>query len=157
MPRFARGELLSALAHYTETVGNCSRTGDWAPFADLFTDDVTYIEHAYGVFHGREAVRRWITEVMKPFPHMRIRHTWIALDEDNGAIVMEIQNVLVHPAEPGTEFSFPNISRIVYAGDNLFSCQEDIYNPARDAPRVIGEWLRAGGVLLARPLPMRHV
>jgi hypothetical protein len=157
MSRFTRDELLSALDHYTKTVENCSHTGDWAPFADLFTEDVTYIEHAYGVFHGREAVQRWIVDVMKPWPHMRFPHTWVAVDEDSGAIVMEIWNVLDHPTEPGREFGFPNVTRLVYAGDNLFSCEEDVYNPARDAPRAIGEWLKAGGVMLSEPPPMKHV
>jgi SnoaL-like domain len=156
MSRFTRDELSSALDHYTKTVENCSHTGDWAPFADLFTEDVIYIEHAYGIFHGREVVRQWIVDVMKPFPHMRFPHTWVTFDEDNGAIVVEILNVLDHPTEPGREFGFPNVTRLVYAGDNLFSCEEDVYNPVRDAPRAIGEWLTAGGVMLSKPMPMKH-
>ncbi|MDH6196986.1 putative SnoaL-like aldol condensation-catalyzing enzyme [Mycobacterium frederiksbergense] len=156
MARFTRDELLNALDHYTKTVSVCSQTGNWAPFADLFTEDVTYIEHAYGVFHGREAVREWIVSVMKPFPHMRFPHTWVAVDEDNGAIVMEILNVLDHPTEPGREFGFPNITRLVYAGDNQFSSEEDVYNPVRDAPHAVGEWLKAGGVLLSEPLAAKH-
>ncbi|MUL81254.1 MULTISPECIES: nuclear transport factor 2 family protein [unclassified Mycolicibacterium] len=156
MARFTRDELLNALDHYTKTVEVCSQTGDWAPFADLFIEDVTYIEHAYGIFQGREAVRQWIVDVMKPFPHMRFPHTWVAVDEDNGAIVMEILNVLDHPTEPGREFGFPNITRLVYAGDNLFSSEEDVYNPVRDAPKVVGEWLKAGGVMLAEPMASKH-
>jgi hypothetical protein len=35
----------------------------------------------------------------------------------------------------------------VYAGDGLFSSEEDIYNPNRDAPGVVGAWLQAGGQL----------
>lgn len=157
MARFGRDELERALEHYTRTVENCSRSGNWAPFADLFTEDVEYREHAYGTFHGRDSVRHWITRVMKPFPHMRFPHTWVVFDEENGAIVMEILNVLDHPTEPGgKEFGFPNITRLVYAGDNLFSCEEDVYNPSRDAPRVIVEWLKAGGVMLAELPPMKY-
>lgn len=156
MPRFTRDELMAALDHYTKVVEVCSSTGDWAPFADLFTEDVHYIEHAYGEMHGREAVREWIIGVMKPFPHMRFPHTWVAIDEENGAIVTEIINALDHPTEPGKVFGFPNITRLVYAGDNLFSSEEDVYNPVRDAPRVVGEWLQAGGVMQAQPMAATH-
>ncbi|MBN3512453.1 nuclear transport factor 2 family protein [Mycolicibacterium septicum] len=156
MPKFTRDELAGALDHYTKTVEVCSKTGDWAPFADLFTEDVTYIEHAYGVFEGREAVREWITATMAPFPHMCFPHTWVAFDEENGAIVMEILNVLDHPTEPGREFGFPNVTRLVYAGDNLFSSEEDVYNPNRDAPRTVGAWLKAGGVMLGEVPAAKH-
>lgn len=82
MPRFTRDELMAALDHYTKVVEVCSSTGDWAPFADLFTEDVHYVEHAYGEMHGREAVR--------------------------------------------------------------------------DAPRAVGEWLQAGGVMQAEPMAAKH-
>src|SRR5947208_12003166 len=107
--------------------------------------------------HGRDAGREWIVKVMAPFPHMRLRHEWVAFDEDNGAIVVCINNVLDHPTERGVEFGFPNFTRVVYAGGGLFSSQEDVYNPARDAPAAVGAWLRAGGAMLADPLPMKHV
>ena len=95
---------------------------------------------------GREAVREWIQKVMAPFPHMRFPSEWQAYDEENGAIVIHIKNWLDHPTDPdGEPFWFPNWTRLVYAGDNLWSSEEDIYNPRRDAARVVGGWLGAGG------------
>jgi len=155
--RFARTELTAAIRHYDDVVAGCSRSGDWSGFADLFTPDVVYVEHAYGTFHGREAVRTWIREVMAPFPHMRIAQAWTAFDDENDAVVFGVDNILDHPTEPGVEFSFPNWSRVVYAGDGVFSMQEDVYNPVRDAPRVVGDWVRAGGTLLAPPARMQHL
>ncbi|MGW5113074.1 nuclear transport factor 2 family protein [Nocardia sp. NPDC004123] len=158
MGKFSRAELEEALHHYSRVVDRCSETGDWGPFADLFVEDVEYIEHAYGTFHHREDVRAWIIEVMKPFPHMRFPHEWVAYDEDNDAIVVGIKNLLDHPTEEGVEFWFPNTTRLVYAGDGLFASEEDIYNPARDAARVIGEWIRAGGVMLSAPqVEMKYI
>jgi hypothetical protein len=50
------------------------------------------------------------------------------------------------------------VTRLTYAGDGLFSSEEDIYNPSRDAARVIGAWLAAGGQMRCEPtVPMRHV
>ena len=156
MGRFSRAELEQAFESYTEAAEGFSASGDWSGFADQFTEDVVYIEHAYGVMHGREEVRRWIVEVMKPFPHMRFPHDWVAYDDANDAFVVCIRNVLDHPTEAGVEFEFPNWSRLVYAGDGLFSSEEDVYNPRRDAPTVVGNWLAAGGRLLADPPPMAH-
>ncbi|MCU1641811.1 MAG: hypothetical protein JWN03_2086 [Nocardia sp.] len=158
MGKYSRAELEQALEHYGSVVDECSASGEWSAFADLFTEDVEYIEHAYGIMHGREVVRQWIINVMKPFPHMRFPHQWIAFDETDDAIVIGIRNLLDHPTEPGVEFWFPNVSRIVYAGDGLFSSEEDIYNPVRDAPRVVGEWIQAGGQMRCAPQEeMKHV
>ena len=88
MPFFSKAELTDALAAYTAVVEVCTATGDWAPFADVFTEDCVYTEHAYGVFHGREAVREWIVGVMAPFPHMRFPQDWVAFDEENDAVVI---------------------------------------------------------------------
>lgn len=145
MGRFTREELQGALSHYNSVVATCVESGDWTAFADLFTEDVVYTEHAYGVFTGREAVRSWIKEVMAPFPMMRFPQDWVAYDEESGAIVLGLRNVLPHPTDPAVEFGFPNWTRLVYAGDGLFSSEEDCYNPARDAPGAIGAWLEAGG------------
>jgi hypothetical protein len=157
MGRFTREELEQALEHYESVVDRCSETGDWRPFADLFTEDVTYIEHAYGVFRDRESVRTWIVDVMAPFPHMRFGHDWVAFDEENDAILVQINNILDHPTEPDVSFGFPNWTRLVYAGDGLFSSEEDVYNPRRDAPDAVGRWLAAGGRLATTDfIPMQH-
>jgi hypothetical protein len=156
--RFSRAELEQAFEHYTKVVDECSASGDWSPFADLFTEDVEYIEHAYGTFHGREEVRAWIIDVMAPFPTMHFPHGWVAYDDENGAIVVEIQNALDHPTEPGVEFGFPNVTRLVYAGDGLFSSEEDVYNPHRHAPAAIGQWIEAGGQMACAPkVDMKYV
>jgi hypothetical protein len=104
------------------------------------------VEHAYGEFKGRAAIEKWITEVMAPFPHMRFPQSWVVFDEATGTITMEVINLLDHPTQAGHEgFGFPNWTRLTYAGNGLFSREEDIYNPARDAGKVIKAWLAAGG------------
>ena len=153
MGRFSRSELERAVAQYAAVLDECSRTEDWTRFAELFTEDVVYIEHACGTFRGREEVRAWSVAATAPFPHMRLTHEWVAYDEPNDAIVLGVNNILDHPSKPGVEFSFPCISRLVYAGDGLFSLQEDVYNPARDAVRVVEDWVAAGGQLRAKLSP----
>jgi hypothetical protein len=157
MGRFTREELRHALEIYNRARDEASRTGNWSIWADLFTEDAHYIEHAFGEFHGREAIRKWITEVMAPFPHMTFPQDWVVFDEENGAILFQCQNRLPHPTDPnGPPFQFPNWARLVYAGNGLFSSEEDVYNPARDANRVMAAWQQAGGKLENPLLPWQH-
>ncbi len=119
-------------------------------WAGKFTEDVHYVEHAYGEVHGREAVRDWITRVMAPFPHMDFPMDWHVIDEERGWVIFQCQNRLPHPNEPdGPPFQFPTWILIRYAGDGLWSYEEDNYNP-KEAGDTIKAWLAAGGKLRVR-------
>ena len=158
MGTYTRAELEAGLRIYNAARDRASETGDWSIWAEVFTDDADYVEHAYGTFKGRAAIRDWITKVMAPFPHMTFPQDWVAFDETAGAVVFQCQNRLAHPTDSaGAPFEFPTWTRLVYAGNGKWSCEEDIYNPARDANRVIGAWLKAGGTLAAPfQVDMKH-
>lgn len=151
MGKFTRQELEEALRIFNEAHRNSSETGDWTIWASIFTDDAEYYEHAFGEFHGRAEIEKWIVDVMAPYPQMTFEHEWVVIDEENDAIICCVRNALKHPTDPNKEFWFPNWTRIVYAGNGKFSLEEDIYNPVRDAARVIGEWVKAGGKLECEP------
>ncbi len=53
---FTSDEIEQAFATYQEAAAEAGRTGDWRPWADLFTEDATSIEHMFGDFTGREAI-----------------------------------------------------------------------------------------------------
>jgi len=53
MGQFTRDELERAFAHYQEVAAKAAAANEWRPWADMFTDDAEYVEHHYGVFHGR--------------------------------------------------------------------------------------------------------
>jgi hypothetical protein len=153
MPKTSRSELERAFALYNEARIEASRTGDWGVWADRFTPDAHYVEHAYGEMHGREAIREWITKVMAPYPLMTFPQDWVAYDEEQGAIVFQCQNEFPAPFDAdGKPFGFPTWTRLVYGRDGLWQSEEDCYNPARDAPRVFKAWVAAGGKLESREL-----
>ena len=60
MAKYTRLELEDALRIYNEARDKASETGDWSIWADVFTDDAGYIEHVYGRFQGKAAIRDWI-------------------------------------------------------------------------------------------------
>lgn len=158
MARWPRQEIERAFEAYRRARDAASRTGDWSPWADCFTEDAHYVEHAYGELHGREAIREWITRVMAPYPDMTFPQDWVAFDEEAGAVVFQCQNEFPPPYDAdGRPFGFPTWTRLVYGGDGLWASEEDVYNPARDAPRAFKAWVDAGGrPRTAEQVKMRH-
>ncbi|MEO6886484.1 MAG: nuclear transport factor 2 family protein [Jatrophihabitantaceae bacterium] len=143
MTAITRAELESAFQHYQATVEQAASTGDWTLFAGLFTEDVDYYEHVYGRMSGRAAVSTWATRTMTRFPGNCMTGfpiSWSMLDESRGWIVCEVQNPLRDPGD-GSAHGAANITKLHYAGDNLFNYEEDAYNPANFLSAVIG-WAR---------------
>lgn len=133
MGAWTRAELEAGFTHYQEQVRLCAATGDWTHFANLFTTDATYIEHSYGTFHGRDAIRAWVTKTMTSAPGCWMTDfppSWSVIDEERGRIVCEILNVM-SDAGNGDVYQPTNVTILGYAGDGLFDYEEDVYNPAR--------------------------
>ena len=58
-------------ARYQEQVVEVGKTWDWASYADVFTEDATYVEHALGNMAGRDAIREWIVSTDEHVPRQR--------------------------------------------------------------------------------------
>ena len=132
-PRFTRAELVDAFATFEATVDAAARTRDWDAWVAHYTPDVDYIEHAMGTMKGRAQVRDWIYKTMTTFPgsHMTsFPSLWSVIDEERGRVIIELDNPMRDPGD-GVIISATNISIITYAGDGMWSRQEDIYNPLR--------------------------
>ena len=57
-----------AFAGFQAVVAEVAQTRDWDRWADQFTVDADYVEHAMGTFKGREQIRKWINKTMHSFP-----------------------------------------------------------------------------------------
>jgi len=143
MGRFSRGELEEAFADYQRVALSAAKAGNWDAWADLFTEDATYVEHHYGTFGGREAIKRWINDCMsqpgademKWFPI-----EWYVIDEDKGWVVCCIQNVMNDPGD-GKTYQAPNWTLLKYVGDDKWSYEEDIYSPI-EFGKMVGRWAK---------------
>lgn len=141
---YTREELQAGFQHYQDTVQRAAESGDWNLFVDLFTEDASYSEHCYGSFEGREQIRRWALRTMTAFPGNVMPSfpvAWSVLDPERGWIVCEIRNLLRDPGD-GSVHEASNYTRLFYAGDGMFSFEEDVYNPAKFQQAVVG-WARA--------------
>ena len=133
MGRWSRRELEDAFEHYQETVRQACGTANWNLFAELFTEDSTYVEHLFGRMEGREAIREWITRTMAQWPGSEMNAFpigWYIVDEDRGWIACEIFNRMRDPGD-GSIHQETNLTLLKYAGDGLWSYEEDAYNPNR--------------------------
>lgn len=133
MPRFSRAELADAFVVFESEVDDAARTQNWDAWVAHYTPDVDYIEHAMGTMKGREEVRDWIYRTMTTFPGSYMTafpSLWHVIDEERGRVICELDNPMRDPGD-GTLITATNISIITYAGDGLWSRQEDIYNPLR--------------------------
>lgn len=129
--RFSAAELDAAFAVFQQTVAEVAVSRDWDRWTDQFTEDAHYVEHAYGTFDGREAIRAWVTKTMTSFPgsHMtEYPSLWHVSDPKTGRVICEIDNPMRDPGD-GSIWGATNITILTYAGDGLWSSEEDVYNP----------------------------
>jgi hypothetical protein len=144
MPKFTRAELEREFEAYQARGEEAGTTGDWSPWADQFTEDALYLEHLFGRFEGREAIRAWITGCMTQFPNDQFTYfpiEWAVFDEDRGWIVCEVQNRL-NDLGDGEIYQASNFTKLIYAGDGRWSYEEDVYNPQHMAD-VVARWMAA--------------
>jgi hypothetical protein len=118
----SRDEVEAAFVNYWRTgaVGE-----DWEAWADLFTDDAVYVEHMYGVMHGRAAIRDWIVPVMAHYSDIYTVYEWHMIDGDR--VAFRMQNRRDHPDPTQPPIDFPGITILDYAGDGKFSLEEDYW------------------------------
>ena len=140
MGQFSRQEIEDAYEHYRAVAAESGRTGNWDPWADCFTEDAEYFEHLYGKFSGREAIRAWITATMAEYPNNEMTEfpaDWWVIDEERGWVVCAVWNRMQDIGD-GEVHQAINWSLLKYAGNNLWSYEEDIYNVSEFADAVGG-------------------
>jgi ketosteroid isomerase-like protein len=140
MGRWSRAEIEDAFGKHEENVVEIGQSWDWAKYADEFTDDALYVEHALGTFTGKEAIREWIVSTMNTFPGSEMPlfpTSWHAIDEEKGWVFSEVLNRMKDPGD-GSIHQQANITVLKYAGDGLWSYEEDAYNPLNFVTMVQG-------------------
>ncbi len=118
----------------------------WLDLADLFTDDIVYIDPAWGRVEGIDEVRRFLVDSMVGLEDWRFPIE-VAMTSGDLAIIKWTQ-ILPGSRADGSPFEQSGVSTMVYAGDGKFSYEEDVLNMAH-----VLEDLKASGW---RPGPGFH-
>src|ERR1700736_3257786 len=76
---FPRQEIEAAFAEFRQL-----GTGEhnWSGWADLFTDDATYVEHNLGTMRGRQQIKDFIVDCMADYGAMTFDIEWSMVDGD---------------------------------------------------------------------------
>lgn len=123
--RFPRREIEEAFQHYWRLGGAGER---WAEFSALYTPDAILIDRVLeGVKRGRDEIRAYLERVMlNEMPALYTIYDWHTIEGNtvtNGMI-----NRFDNPAPGGPPLDFAGVTIQVYAGDGLWSYQEDYYS-----------------------------
>jgi len=146
---YTRQEMEDAFTNYQAVAAKAAAANEWRAWAAMFTDDAEYVEHHFGVFHGRDAIYEWITATMHTPPNDEMNAfpiEWYVIDEQKGWVVCKVQNRMRDPGD-GSVHQEANWTLLKYAGNNQWSYEEDMYNPL-EFGRMIEGWqaaLRAAG------------
>ncbi|MFN8602019.1 MAG: nuclear transport factor 2 family protein [Candidatus Binatia bacterium] len=124
MAKFTHDELEQAFRTYWRTGAVAE---DWDAWANLFTEDCTYVEHWYGSIQGREAVRAWIKPVMAKFLEIYTAYDWHVVDPEHGRVIVYMQNRRDRPGG-GAPIDFAGITLLDYAGGGLWKKEEDFWS-----------------------------
>jgi ketosteroid isomerase-like protein len=129
-----RAEVEREFLRYVEA----GKANDWSAWADQFTEDARYVEHEMGIFEGREQIREWITATMGSVSGMSFPYDWYMIDGNR--VVMYCWNIFEPLAGMKGEYKFAVVTILEYAGDGLWSLEEDVYN-GREAEEVLARFL----------------
>lgn len=121
----------------------------WTDLADLFTDDVVYIDPAWGRIQGVDEVRAFMDESMRGLDDWNFPVEYTAIDGDT--VVVKWTQQLPGTRPDGTRYEQSGYSTLVYAGDGRFSYEEDILNMAHVLEDLKASGWRPGPGFLAPP------
>ena len=127
MVDFPRGEVQKALdaLHSIRAKANAGEVG-WDALADMFTQDATFIDPAWGRFKGRKSIRQFMRDSMRGLEDWKFPTEWTAIDGNR--VIIKFRNQLPGQRPDGTYYEVPGVSILEYAGGGKFSFEEDIIN-----------------------------
>ena len=122
---FPKEEIEEAFQHYWRLGGAGER---WSEFSQLYTEDAILIDCVIeGVKRGRKEIRDYLDLVMnREMPALYTVYDWHTIEGNcvsNGMV-----NRFDNPQPGGPPLDFPGVTIQVYAGDGLWSYQEDYYS-----------------------------
>jgi len=143
-----RAEVEDAVATYV-ALRERIEAGDatWNDLADLFTDDIVYIDPAHGRVEGLETVRTFMVDSMAGLDDWKFPIEFTAIEGDD--VIVKWTEVI--PKPDGTEATQSGFSRLIYAGDGKFRYEEDLLNMVHVLDDIANSGWRPTGPMNAPP------
>ena len=100
----------------------------WVDLAELFTDDATYIDPAWGRVQGIGAITEFLEESMRGLEDWRFPVVAAAVDGD--VVLVQWEQVLPGTRPDGGRWVQSGYTTLRYAGGGRFDFEEDVLNMA---------------------------
>ena len=125
--RFTQQEVLEAYRSYANTRQRID-AGElwWDSLGRHFTRDAVFVDPAWGRVDGLDNIIQFFIDSMRGLEDWTFPLEWQAVDGDY--LLTGWQNRLPGQRPDGTLFQVPGMSRLRYAGDGLFSYEQDLIN-----------------------------
>lgn len=124
-----REEVEAAVEHYCALRERIELgEADWIDLADVFTDDVVFIDPAWGRVEGITELRMFLVDSMKGLEDWSFPIEFVAIDGDN--VVIKWVQELPGTRPDGSRYRQSGSSTMIYAGDGKFCYEEDLLNMA---------------------------
>ena len=101
-------------------------TKTWTDLAGIFTDDVVYIDPAWGRVEGIDELKVFLDESMRGLEDWDFPIEYTAIDGDT--VVVKWTQQLPGTRPDGSRYEQSGYSTLVYAGDGRFCYEEDLLN-----------------------------
>jgi ketosteroid isomerase-like protein len=148
---YPRAEIEQTFIAFRAALERAMRTGDWSVWAQFYTEDAVYVEHAMGTFRGRRAIHDWILATMA-LPLVRditaFPVGWHVICEQRGWVIAQFFSRMRDPGD-GSRHETYNLTVLHYAGNGQWSYEEDVYNPAH-MQKMLQNWAAARDAIATR-------
>jgi len=153
---FPREEVQKAVDRYVE-FRRRKEAGEetWEGVAEFFTDDVIFIDPAWGRVEGIANLRTFLVESMTGLEDWQFPVEFTAIDGDN--VVIKWLQILPGARPDGSPYQQSGISTLIYAGNGKFSYEEDILNMAHVLEDISASgWQPGPGFSMPPAMPDRN-
>lgn len=126
-----------------------SGDADWGDLAQFFTDDVVYIDPAWGRLEGIEAVRaELLGSAMEGLEDWTFPTDFVMIDGDRVVIKWRQE----FPGADGRTYSQSGYSTLIYGGNGKFRYEEDLLNMSHVMEDIVASsWQPPDGASM--PIP----
>lgn len=104
----------------------CAGERPWSDLAEVFTDDVVFVDPVWGRHEGRDDVVRFLRDSMAGLEDWDFPHLWQMVDGDR--VVLGFANRLPGRRSDGGYWDVESVSVLDYAGDGRFSREADFFS-----------------------------
>lgn len=121
----------------------------WIDLAEIFTDDATYIDPAWGRIQGIDEIQEFLVESMRGLEDWRFPVSFAAIEGDD--VVITWRQLLPGQRADGSPYQQTGVSLLRYAGHGKFSFEEDLLNMTHVLEDLAESHWRPGPGFVAPP------